>query len=137
MDKLSINLIKAGLLHLINTNKDAFVDNLAVYLSDKLNIVNYLIDGPLPINEEIKEKVEKYVKSQIPCIEDFVEILDVTIGFDYADQQQYCVTYKIYKYYSKDKLPYNGIPIKDEEHPLRILTTETLYIDSYNIKKHF
>lgn len=134
MDKLSINLIKAGLLHLINTDKNAFVDNLAVYLSNKLNIVNYLIDGPLPINKEIKEKIEKYVKNQIPCIEDFVEILNVTIEFNYIDQQQYCVTYKVYKYYTKDQLPYNGIPVKDEEHPLRILTIETLYIEDYNIK---
>lgn len=134
MRKLNINLIKAGLHHLINTDLNTFIDNLSVYISNRENLINYLMEGQLPINDEVKKKIENYIKNNIPCVEDFIEIVDIKLEFDYSDEQQYCVTYKANRYYTTDKQPYNGNPVKDEDHPMCIVTDQIIYINNSNLK---
>ena len=83
MDKINRQLIKAGLYYLTDKDKESFIDRLSLYLQERSELMNFLFDGPLPINEEVKQKLEEYIKSVLPSPEYFKEIVEMGIDFDY------------------------------------------------------
>ena len=62
MSKLNKQLIKAGLYYLIDHDEESFLERMSMYLQDKAEFMNFLFDGPLPINDNIKEKIEELTK---------------------------------------------------------------------------
>ena len=60
MSKMNKQLIKAGLFYLINKNKRSFIDRLSIYLQDREKLIDFLFEGAIPINKEVKRKLEEY-----------------------------------------------------------------------------
>ena len=116
MDKLNKQLVKAGLYYLVTSNRDLFLDRLAMYLQDKQNLIDFLFDGPLPINNNVISKIEDYIKSTLACSDYFDKILDIEIDFDYNYNQLYSVTYSATRFYDQDNSPWTGCPTKDDTH---------------------
>ena len=135
MIKINKQLIKAGIYYLIDKDKESFIDQLSLYLQERAELMNFLFEGPLPINEEIKQKLEEHIKSVLPSPEYFKEIVEIGIDFDYDSQQQYKVTYKVTRFYDTNKQPWNGQTISDETHTIPIITELTINIYPNDIKK--
>ena len=135
MDKINRQLIKAGLYYLTDKDKESFIDRLSLYLQERSELMNFLFDGPLPINEEVKQKLEEYIKSVLPSPEYFKEIVEMGIDFDYNLQQQYKVTYKVTRFYDARNLPWNGQEMSDDTHTIPIITEVTINIYPKDIKK--
>ena len=95
MNKINKQLIKAGLCYLIDKDKESFINRLSLYLQERSELMNFFFEGPLPINEEIKQELEEYMKRILPSPEYFKEITEISIDFDYYFKQQYKVTYKV------------------------------------------
>ena len=62
MNKINKQLIKAGLCYLIDKDKESFINRLSLYLQERSELMNFFFEGPLPINEEIKQELEEYIK---------------------------------------------------------------------------
>lgn len=135
MNKINKQLIKAGLYYLIDKDKESFINRLSLYLQERFELMNFLFDGPLPINEEVKQKLEEYIKSVLPSPEYFKEIVEMGIDFDYNLQQQYKVTYKVTRFYDARNLPWNGKEMSDDTHTIPIITEVTINIYPKDIKK--
>ena len=135
MNKINKQLIKAGLYYLTDKDKESFIDRLSLYLQERSELMNFLFDGPLPINEEVKQKLEEYIKSVLPSPEYFKEIVEMGIDFDYNLQQQYKVTYKVTRFYDARNLPWNGQEMSDDTHTIPIITEVTINIYPKDIKK--
>lgn len=135
MNKINKQLIKAGLYYLIDKDKESFIDRLSLYLQERSELMNFLFEGPLPINEEIKQKLEEHIKSVLPSPEYFKEIVEIGIDFDYDLRQQYKVTYKSTRFYNTEKQPWNGQTISDKTHTIPIITELTINIYPNDIKK--
>ena len=135
MNKINKQLIKAGLYYLIDKDKESFINRLSLYLQERSELMNFLFDGPLPINEEVKQKLEEYIKSVLPSPEYFKEIVEMGIDFDYNLQQQYKVTYKVTRFYDARNLPWNGQEMSDDTHTIPIITEVTINIYPKDIKK--
>ena len=135
MNKINKQLIKAGLYYLIDKDKESFIDRLSLYLQERSELMNFLFEGPLPINEEVKQKLEEHIKSVLPSPEYFKGIVEIGINFDYDSQQQYKVTYKSTRFYNTEKQPWNGQTISDETHTIPIITELTINIYPNDIKK--
>lgn len=135
MNKINKQLIKAGLYYLIDKDKESFINRLSLYLQERFELMNFLFDGPLPINEEVKQKLEEYIKSVLPSPEYFKEIVEMGIDFDYNLQQQYKVTYKVTRFYDAKNLPWNGQEMSDDTHTIPIITEVTINIYPKDIKK--
>ena len=135
MNKINKQLIKAGLYYLIDKDKESFINRLSLYLQERFELMNFLFDGPLPINEEVKQKLEEYIKSVLPSPEYFKEIVEMGIDFDYNLQQQYKVTYKVTRFYDARNLPWNGQEMSDDTHTIPIITEVTINIYPKDIKK--
>ena len=127
-------LIKAGLCYLIDKDKDTFLDRMSVYLRDKPNLMDFLFDGPLPINDKIEKKIEEYIKKDIPCNDYFDKIVKIEIDFDYNLSQLYLVTYNVTRFYNQDKQPYDGLATADDDHKIPAITKFTIYINSEKIQ---
>ena len=134
MDKLNKQLVKAGLYYLIKSNRDLFLDRLAMYLQDKQNLIDFLFDGSLPINNKVISKIEDYIKSTLPCSDYFDKILDIEIDFDYNYNQIYSVTYNVTRFYDKDNSPWTGCPTKDSTHTIEKLTEFKITISPSDLK---
>ena len=135
MIKINKQLIKAGLYYLIDKDKESFIDQLSLYLQERAELMNFLFEGPLPINEEVKQKLEEHIKSVLPSPEYFKEIVEIGIDFDYDSQQQYKVTYKVARFYDTKKQPWNGQGVSDDTHTIPIITNVTINIYPNEIKK--
>ena len=127
--------IKAGLHYLIDKDKESFLDRMSIYLQDKSEFINFLFEGPLSINEEIKQKLEEYIKSVLPSPDYFKEIVEIGIDFDYDLRQQYKVIYKVTRFYDARKQPWNGQGVSDDTYTIPIITTVTININPNDIKK--
>ena len=134
MDKLNKQLVKAGLYYLVKSNRDLFLDRLAMYLQDKQNLIDFLFDGSLPINNKVISKIEDYIKSILPCSDYFDKILDIEIDFDYNYNQVYSVTYNVTRFYDQDNSPWTGCPIKDSTHTIEKLTESKITISPSDLK---
>ena len=122
MDKLNKQLVKAGLYYLVKSNRDLFLDRLAMYLQDKQNLIDFLFDGSLPINDKVISKIKNYIKSTLPCSDYFDSIVSIELDFDYNFEQLYKVTYKATRFYNQDKQPWQGTSIPDAAYPIPIVT---------------
>lgn len=127
-------LIKAGLCYLIDKDKDTFLDRMSIYLRDKPNLMDFLFDGPLPINDKIEKKIEEYIKKDIPCNDYFDKIVKIEIDFDYNLSQQYLVTYNVTRFYNQDKQPYDGLATADDDHKIPAITKFIIYINPEKIQ---
>ena len=122
MSKLNKQLIKAGLYYLIDHDEESFLERMSIYLQDKAEFMNFLFDGPLPINDNIKKKIEEYLKKTLPSPDYFDSIVSIELDFDYNFEQLYKVTYKATRFYNQDKKPWQGSPIPDDAYPIPIVT---------------
>lgn len=133
MSKINKQFIKAGLHYLIDKNKESFLDRMSIYLQDKSEFMNFLFEGPLPINEDIIQKIEEYIKKTLPCPDYFDSIVNIEIDFDYDFKQLYKVTYKSTRFYNQDKRPWSGLSTADDSHQIPVITESTVNVDSNNI----
>lgn len=134
MSKLNKQLIKAGLYYLIDHDEESFLDRMSMYLQDKAEFMNFLFDGPLPINDNIKEKIEEYLKKILPSPAYFDSIVSIEIDFTYNFEQLYKVTYKATRFYNQDKQPWQGNPSKDNSHQIAVVTELITNIAPSDIK---
>lgn len=134
MSRANKQLIKAGLYYLIDKDKESFLDRMSTYLQDRSELMDFLFEGPLSINKEIEQKIEEYIKANIPCNDYFDKIVKIEIGFDYSLNQQYVVTYKATRFYDQNKQPWNGQPTADNDHQIPVITELTIYIAPEDIK---
>ena len=134
MSKISKQLIKAGLYYLIDKDKESFLDRMSTYLQERSELMDFLFEGPLPINKEIEQKIEEYIKANIPCNDYFDKIVKIEISFDYSLNQQYLVTYKATRFYDQNKQPWSGQPTADDAHQIPVITELTIYIAPEDIK---
>ena len=118
MSRLNKNLVQLGVTSLIQNNDADFIERFSAYLADKPELIDYFFDGPIPINDEIKQKIEAFLKRDIPTDSDFLGITEITIGFNWNSEQVYNVKYKVKRYFNSNNEPYNGQPIKDDLHPI-------------------
>ena len=130
MSSVNKLLIKAGLLYLIDKDKESFLDRMSMYLQDKVELMNLLFDGPLPINDDIKKGIEDYIKTTLPCPDYFDSIVNVEIDFGYSFEQLYKVTYKSTRFYDKGKNPWKGKPVSDDTYSIPIVTELTMNVDT-------
>ena len=133
MSKINKQFIKAGLYYLIDKDKESFLDRMSIYLQDKSEFMNFLFEGPLPINEDIVQKIEEYIKKTFPCPDYFDSIVNIEIDFDYDFKQLYKVTYKSTRFYNQDKRPWGGLSTADDSHQIPVITESTVNVDSNNI----
>lgn len=133
MSKVNKQFIKAGLYYLIDKDKESFLDRMSIYLQDKSEFMNFLFEGPLPINEDIVQKIEEYIKKTLPCPDYFDSIVNIEIDFDYDFKQLYKVTYKSTRFYNQDKRPWGGLSTADDSHQIPVITESTVNVDSNNI----
>lgn len=133
MSKINKQFIKAGLYYLIDKDKESFLDRMSIYLQDKSEFMNFLFEGPLPINEDIVQKIEEYIKKTLPCPDYFDSIVNIEIDFDYDFKQLYKVTYKSTRFYNQDKRPWGGLSTADDSHQIPVITESTVNVDSNNI----
>ena len=134
MSRVNKQLIKAGLYYLIDKDKESFLDRMSTYLQERSELMDFLFEGPLPINKEIEQKIEEYIKANIPCNDYFDKIVKIEISFDYSLDQQYLVTYKATRFYDQNKQPWNGQPTADDAHQIPVITELTIYIAPEDIK---
>lgn len=134
MSRANKQLIKAGLYYLIDKDKESFLDRMSTYLQERSELMDFLFEGPLSINKEIEQKIEEYIKANIPCNDYFDKIVKIEIGFDYSLNQQYVVTYKATRFYDQNKQPWNGQPTADNDHQIPVITELTIYIAPEDIK---
>ena len=134
MSRVNKQLIKAGLYYLIDKDKESFLDRMSTYLQERSELMDFLFEGPLSINKEIEQKIEEYIKANIPCNDYFDKIVKIEIGFDYSLNQQYVVTYKATRFYDQNKQPWNGQPTADDAHQIPVITELTIYIAPEDIK---
>ena len=132
MSKVNKLLIKAGLCYLIDKDKESFLDRMSMYLQDKVELMNLLFDGPLPINDDIKKGIEDYIKTTLPCPDYFDSIVSIEIDFDYNFEQLYKVKYKSTRFYDKDKNPWKGKPVSDDTYSTPIITELTIDVAPIN-----
>ena len=135
MSKINKQFIKAGLYYLIDKDKESFLDGMSIYLQDKSEFMNFLFEGPLPINEDIIQKIEEYIKKTLPCPDYFDSIVNIEIDFDYDFKQLYKVTYKSTRFYNQDKQPWGGLSTADNDHQISVITecTKNVTPNSINV----
>ena len=134
MSNLNKQLIKAGLYYLIDHDEELFLDRMSMYLQDKAELMNFLFEGPLPINEEIETKLAEHIKTTLPCPAYFDSIISIEIDFTYNFEQLYKVTYKATRFYNQDKQPWQGNSSKDDSHQIAVVTELITNIAPSDIK---
>ena len=133
MSIINKQFIKAGLYYLIDKDKQSFLDRMSIYLQDKSEFMNFLFEGPLPINEGIVKKIEEHIKTTLPCPDYFDSIVNIEIDFDYNFEQLYKVTYKSTRFYNQDKQPWQGTSIPDAAYPIPIVAECAVNITPNNL----
>ena len=134
MSRVNKQFIKAGLYYLIDKDKESFLDRMSIYLQDKSEFMNFLFEGPLPINEEIETKLAEHIKTTLPCPAYFDSIVSIEIDFTYNFEQLYKVTYKATRFYNQDKQPWQGNSSKDDSHQIAVVTELITNIAPSDIK---
>ena len=134
MSRVNKLLIKAGLYYLIDKDRESFLDRMSIYLQERSELMDFLFEGPLPINEEVEQKIAKYIKTTLPCPDYFDSIVDIEIDFDYSLEQRYKVIYKATRFYDSDKRPWQGNPASDDAHPIEVITELTMNVAPSTIK---
>lgn len=133
MSKMNKQLIKAGLYYLINKDKETFLERMSMYLQERSELMDFLFEGPLPIDEEVVKKIEEYIKKILPCPDYFDSIVNIEIDFDYEFKQIYKIIYKSTKFYDQEKRPWGGLSTADDSHQIPVITESTINLAPYNI----
>lgn len=133
MCKLNTELIRAGIEHLIKKDKVTFTDRLTMFIRERPKLIDFLIDGPLPVDEEITNKIISHIKKTIPCPDYFKGIESINIGFSYDQSQEYSVKYKVSRFFSAEMKPYAGMSVPDDTHQLEHVFTEEVSISPESI----
>ena len=133
MSRVNKQLIKAGLYYLIDKDEEAFLDRMSISLQERPKLMDFLFEGPLPINEEVEQKIAEYIKTTLPCPDYFDSIVSIEIDFAYSFEQLYKVTYKATRFYGQDKQPWKGTSVPDDTHPISIITELTVNITPNNL----
>ena len=133
MSKMNKQFIKAGLYYLIDKDKESFLERMSMYLQERSELMDFLFEGPLPINEEIVKKIEEYIKKILPCPDYFDSIVNIEIDFDYEFKQIYKIIYKSTKFYNQEERPWGGLSIADDSHKIPIITESTINLAPNNI----
>lgn len=134
MSRVNKQLIKAGLYYLIDKDKELFLERMSIYLQERAELMDFLFEGPLPINEEIETKLAEYIKTKLPCPAYFDSIVSIEIDFTYNFEQMYKVTYKATRFYNQDKQPWQGNSSKDDSHQIAVVTELIANIAPSDIK---
>lgn len=134
MSRVNKQLIKAGLSYLIDKDKESFIDNISIYLRDKTGLMDFLFEGPLPINQDVESRIVEYIKSTLPCPEYFDGITKIEVGFTYDENQEYEVTYRATRFYDANRSPWNGMSTADAAHQIEAVTELTTTVSPSNIK---
>ena len=134
MSRVNKQLIKAGLYYLIDKDKESFLDRMSISLQERSELMDFLFEGPLPINEEVEQKIAEYIKTTLPCPDYFDSIVNVEIDFGYNFEQLYKVTYKATKFYNQDTQPWQGNSSKDDSHQIAVVTELITNIAPSDIK---
>lgn len=122
-------LLQAGIEQLIKTQKRQFINQLTEYLYDKDEIIDYLFDGPLPIDDEIKAKAVAFIKSELPSPDYFKELINIKTGFSYSTQVVYIVECKVSRFYEVNaKSYYQGFESPSDEHPIEKIENKQFVI---------
>lgn len=133
MSRVNKQLIKAGLYYLIDKDKELFLERMSIYLQERAELMDFLFEGPLPIDEEVVKKIEEYIKKILPCPDYFDSIVNIEIDFDYEFKQIYKIIYKSTKFYGQEKRPWGGLSTADDSHKIPIITESTINLAPYNI----
>ena len=133
MSRVNKQLIKAGLYYLIDHDEESFLDRMSMYLQERAELMDFLFEGPLPINEEIETKLAEHIKTTLPCPAYFDSIVSIEIDFTYNFEQLYKVTYNATRFYNQDKKPWQGSPIPDAAYPIPIVTECAVSITPNNL----
>ena len=133
MSKLNKQLIKAGLYYLIDKDEESFLERMSIYLQERAELMDFLFEGPLPINDKIEKKIEEYLKKTLPSPDYFDSIVSIELDFDYSFGQLYKVTYKATRFYNQDKQPWQGTAIPDAAYPIPIVTDCIVNITPNNL----
>lgn len=136
MSKVNKKFIKAGVYYLIDTDKENFINRMSLFLQDKPGIIDYLFEGPLPITDETKQKIENYIKDAVPSPDYFKGLVDIEIIFNYDFVQIYKVTYKVTRFYDSTKQPWSGCPVADDTHVVPVVTVMTEVISQEHLKNY-
>ena len=134
MSRVNKQLIKAGLYYLIDKDKESFLDRMSIYLQERSELMDFLFEGPLPINKEVEQRIEEHIKTTLPCPDYFDSIVSIEIDFNYSLEQQYKVIYKATRFYDSNKRPWQGNPVADDAHPIEVITELTMNVAPSNIK---
>ena len=118
MSKLNRNLVRAGVITLVKDSEADFIDRFSDYLCEKPELVDYFFDGPLPIDDTIRQQIESLIKQEIPIEGDFIGIKEVGIGFSWSSEEVYNVKYEVNRYFDINNNPYNGLPVSDADHQI-------------------
>lgn len=133
MSRVNKQFIKAGLYYLIDKDKEAFLERMSIYLQDKSEFMDFLFEGPLPINDNIVQQIEECIKKTLPCPDYFDSIVSIEIDFDYNFKQLYKVTYKSTRFYNQDKQPWKGLSTAEGSYKIPVITESTFTVDPNNI----
>ena len=118
MSKLNRNLVRAGVIALIKDSEADFIDRFSDYLCEKPELVDYFFDGPLPIDDTIRQQIESLIKQEIPIEGDFIGIKEISVGFNWSSEEVYNVKYEANRYFDVNDSPYNGLPVGDANHQI-------------------
>lgn len=118
MSKLNRNLVRAGVIALVKDSEADFIDRFSDYLCEKPELVDYFFDGPLPIDDTIRQQIESLIKQEIPIEGDFIGIKEIGIGFGWSSEEVYNVKYEANRYFDINNNPYNGLPVSDADHQI-------------------
>ena len=67
MDTKVISTITSHPAGYIDKDKETFLERMSMYLQERSELMDFLFEGPLPINEEIVKKIEEYIKKIYRC----------------------------------------------------------------------
>lgn len=124
---LNDTLLKAGIEFLMKKAKDSFIETLSLYFKKYPEMIDTFFNGLLPINNEVKEKIENYIKNKLASPDYYKGNLKITLDIDYAHRQCYEVQYNSIVFLSKDLTEQSNIP--SDEFPVEkvIPTIITIY----------
>lgn len=109
-------LVKAGILYLLDKDKEKFIDSLVLYMEKHENALEFLVEGPLPINDSIEKAIKDFIETKhVPCPKYLKGIKNIEVTFDYCDRQQYNVTAEVIRWSDESG---NIQETKDEKHQL-------------------
>ena len=122
-------MILACLNYLIDNNRDFTLNNLTKYLSEHIEVMEYITEGDLPVNDEVIKAIkERLLSYEIPNENNFKGIVSIDTTIGYRDTRVYEVSFRKIEYFSKDN-SYNHSGIQDDTHTIPKEITASVQIN--------